>query len=236
MADLIGRKLGDYTLIGKCGFGGHGDVYLAEHRRLKRVAVVKVLNEERQCAANAQARFLREAQLASQLRHPFAAQVYEFGIAEEDGLCWLAMEYVAGETLAHRLSTQGPMSLGELVPFAESLADVIDETHKCGIVHRDLKPSNVMVIEIKGVPIPKLIDFGIAKGRLLVEDDEQPVVPGDKVATELIRAAPSPWRREPTAPLPPPPGFVRGPKHQRQLTPNGVGFGSRPYMSPEQVF
>jgi WD40 repeat protein/serine/threonine protein kinase len=196
--------------------------------------VVKVLNEERQCAANAQARFLREAQLASQLRHPFAAQVYEFGIAEEDGLCWLAMEFVAGETLAHRLSTQGPMSLAELVPFAESLADVLDATHQCGIVHRDLKPSNVMVIVIKGVVIPKLIDLGIAKGRLLVEDDEQPVAPGDNVATALVRAAPSPWRREPTPPLPTPPGVVRGPKYQRQLTPNGVGFGSRQYMSPEQ--
>jgi serine/threonine protein kinase/WD40 repeat protein len=234
MADLVGRKLGDYTLRGKIGIGGHGDVYLAEHRVLKRVAVVKVLNEERQCADNAGARFLREAQLASQLRHPFAAQVYDFGVAEEDGVCWLAMEFVDGVTLAHRLSAHGPMSLRELVPFVERLADVIDATHQCGIVHRDLKPSNVMVIEIKGVLIPKLLDFGIAKGRLLLEDDEQPVVPGDRVATALIRAAPSPWRREPTAPLPPPPGFVRGPKLQRQLTPNGVGFGSRPYMSPEQ--
>jgi eukaryotic-like serine/threonine-protein kinase len=106
MANLAGRKLGDYTLREKIGDGGHGDVYRAEHRVLKRVAVVKVLNEKRQCADNAEARFLREAQLASQLRHPYAAQVYDYGVAEEDGLCWLAMEFVDGVTLAHWLHAQ----------------------------------------------------------------------------------------------------------------------------------
>ena len=241
MANLAGRKLGDYTLREKIGDGGHGDVYRAEHRVLKRVAVVKVLNEKRQCADNAEARFLREAQLASQLRHPYAAQVYDFGVADEDGLCWLAMEFVDGVTLAHWLHAHGPMTLEELVPFVECLAEVIDATHQSGIVHRDLKPSNVMVIESMGLVsqgkrIPKLIDFGIAKGRVFAEGDEQPVAPGDKVVmtTTLIRDAPSPWRGEPTKPLPLPPGFVPVPEHQRRLTPTGVGFGSRSYTSPEQ--
>jgi WD40 repeat protein len=86
MADLSGRKLGDYTLREKIGDGGYGDVYRAEHRVLKRVAVVKVLNEERRCADQAASRFLREAQLASQLRHSNAAHIYDFGVDDEDGL------------------------------------------------------------------------------------------------------------------------------------------------------
>jgi serine/threonine protein kinase len=78
MGDLTGRRVGDYTLREQIGDGGHRDVYCAEHRVLKRVAVVKVLNEKQQCADSAKARFLREAQLASQLRHPNTAQVHDF--------------------------------------------------------------------------------------------------------------------------------------------------------------
>jgi serine/threonine protein kinase len=80
MADLSGRILGDYILREKIGDGGYGDVYRADHRLLKRVAVVKVLNGERQCSQDAKVRFLLEAQLASQLRHPYAAHVYDSGL------------------------------------------------------------------------------------------------------------------------------------------------------------
>src|SRR5215468_2775577 len=183
MADLTGRKLGDYILREKIGDGGHGEVYRAEHRVLKRVAVVKVLHEERQRAPHAEERFLREAQLASQLRHPSAAHVYDFGVADEDGLLWIAMEFVDGITLADWLATHGPMSPAELMPFFDRLAEVVDAMHQGGIVHRDLKPSNVMVIESKGLSsqgmlIPKLLDFGIAKGNVAgLAEDQEPVVP-----------------------------------------------------------
>src|SRR5579862_9554187 len=113
MADLSGRKLGDYILRSKIGDGGNGEVYSAEHLELRRVAVVKVMNEERRWADNAPARFRREAQLASQLRHPNAAHVYDFGVADEDGLMWIAMELVDGITLADWLEAHGPMSLAE---------------------------------------------------------------------------------------------------------------------------
>jgi WD40 repeat protein/serine/threonine protein kinase len=239
MADLSGRKLGDYTLREKIGDGGYGDVYRAEHRVLRRVAVVKVLNEERQCADHGASRFLREAQLASQLRHTNAAHIYDFGVDDEDELMWIAMEYVDGITLADWLQAHGPMSLGELVPLVEQLAEVVEAAHQCGIVHRDLKPSNVMVIEGKGPAsqgklVPKLLDFGIAKGRVasIAEDEPAEVTPGDKVETALIRATPSPRRRPSTKTNPSRPELV--PEHGQRITRTGAGFGSRPYMSPEQ--
>lgn len=98
MRDLSGRGVGDYTLREKIGEGSDGDVYLAEHQVLKRLAVVKVLNEDRQCADHAKDRFLRKAQLASQLRHPNAAHVYEFGNADNEGPMWIAMERAVSQT------------------------------------------------------------------------------------------------------------------------------------------
>jgi serine/threonine protein kinase len=233
MADLSGRILGDYILREKIGDGGYGDVYRAEHRLLKRVAVVKVLNEERQCSDNAEERFLREAQLASQLRHPYAAHIYDFGVSDEDGLLWIAMELVEGVTLGAWLEQHGPMSLEEFVPFFEYVAEVVDAAHAAGIVHRDLKPSNVMVMERKGRLVPKLLDFGIAKGTVapLVEDDDLVDTSGvDKVVTELIRSTPRRVYRTKTAPIRP----MTDPAHERRITRTGAGMGSRPYMAPEQ--
>ena len=221
MAVLSGRILGDYILREKIGDGGFGDVYRAQHRVLKRVAVVKVLNEERRCSQDAEERFLREAQLASKLRHDYAAHIYDFGVATEDGVLWIAMELVEGVTLREWLKTHGPMDLEEFVPFFKCVAEVVDAAHAAGIVHRDLKPSNVMVMERDGQRFPKLLDFGIAKGDVmpLVEDDA-PVVAsdGDKVVTELIRATPRRVDRTKTSP-------PRRPADKRRITRTGAGMG-----------
>jgi serine/threonine protein kinase/WD40 repeat protein/cell division protein FtsB len=234
--DLSGRTLGEFRLRKLIGEGGHGMIYLAEQAILGREVVVKVLREERD-SPDARERFLREARLAAQLRHLYAAQVYAFGTADGGSLMWIAMELVDGITLAEWLATHGTMSLGELVPFFEQLAEVVDAMHQCGMVHRDLKPANVMVVEGKGPAsqgrlIPKLLDFGIAKGSaaLSVEDHKPIEVPaGDRVVTALIRAKPAPRRREPTKTSPRPVNVRR-----RGLTLTGAGFGSRLYMSPEQ--
>jgi WD40 repeat protein/serine/threonine protein kinase len=218
-------------------------VYRAEHLVLRRVAVVKVMTEAQQCANHAERRFLREAQLASQLRHPNAAHVYDFGIADEDGLMWLAMEFVDGVNFAEWLEAHGPMSLAEALDFFEPLFEAVDAAHQCGIVHRDLKPSNVMVVESKGLAsqgrlIAKLIDFGIAKGKpaSLIEDEapiEEP--PGDDVATDLIRGKRAPGYRKPTTRIPLARlGLNLVKTRDRRITPTGFGFGSRGYMSPEQ--
>jgi eukaryotic-like serine/threonine-protein kinase len=211
MADVSGRILGDYILRAKIGGGGYGDVYRAEHRLLKRVAVVKVLNEKLQCSHDAKVRFLREAQLASQLRHPCAAHVYDFGAANEDDLLWIAMEFVDGVTLGEWLQKHGSMGLEEFVPFFEDMAEALHAAHVAGIVHRDLKPSNVMVMERQGRLVPKLLDFGIAKGQVapLVEDGEPIEASGGDKVTALIQAT-------------------------ARITRTGSAVGSRPYMSPEQ--
>src|SRR6185503_964132 len=107
-------------------------------------------------------RFLREAKLASQLDHPYAAHIYAFGI-ESDGLFWIAMEMVHGATLARWLRERGVLAPDQLIPLFERIAEVVQCAHDAGIVHRDLKPSNVMVIERAGRLLPKLLDFGIAK-------------------------------------------------------------------------
>lgn len=172
MGELTGRTVGDYILREQIGDGGYGDVYRAEHQVLMRVAVVKVLNKKRQEDDHAGARFLREARLASQLSHTNATHVYDFGVAEEDGLMWIAMEFVDGLTLAAWLAAHGPMTFDELVPFFERLAEVVDAMHQCGIVHRDLKPSNIMVIESnapssQGTLIAAVFDAGAGVPRRL---------------------------------------------------------------------
>jgi len=212
MADLSGRLLGEYLLRAKIGEGGYGDVYRAEHRRLQRVAVVKVLHENLQSRHDAKVRFVREAQLASQLHHPHAAHIYEVGVADEDGRLWIAMEFVDGVTLADWIAQHGPMRLDEFVPFFECIAEAVHAAHTEDIIHRDLKPANVMVTELNGERIPKLLDFGIAKGKVtpLVDDDETvDASGGDPPVAALVQAT-------------------------NRITHPGSGVGSRSYMSPEQ--
>ncbi len=159
--ELSGRILGQYRVGERFDVGGHGVVYRCEQRELGRDVVVKVLLARPGDYAG-QERFMREARLAAQLDHPFAAHVYAFGV-EDDGVRWIAMELVRGVTLGAYLKARGPMPLAEFVPFFEHIAEVVHAAHARGIVHRDLKPSNVMVIESGGRLFPKLLDFGISK-------------------------------------------------------------------------
>jgi WD40 repeat protein/serine/threonine protein kinase len=215
-SELIGRTLGEFVLREQIGEGGSGVVYRGEQLLLKRDVVVKVLHARGRNVAVAQERFLREARLASQLDHPYAAHVYAFGIEAQDGLRWIAMELVQGVTLDDWLEAHGPMPLDQFVPFFECIAEVVQTTHERGIVHRDLKPSNVMVIERGGRMISKLLDFGIAKAIEGVAPQEWPS--GSLVGAHDVVGDPE-----------------MGPAAQRdQITRTGVGIGSRAYMSPEQ--
>jgi eukaryotic-like serine/threonine-protein kinase len=231
MADLAGRTLGEFVLREQIGEGGYGAVYRSEQPALKRDVVVKVLHQGRHSDGLAPERFLREAQLASRLNHPYAAHVYAFGVAEEDGLQWIAMELVHGITLNDWLKAHGAMPLEQFVPFFECVAEVVHAAHERGIVHRDLKPSNMMVIERAGRLFPKLLDFGIAKSRdgLLV-DDQQAVDAGDVEGAVTVQTRGTPTRRvRRPRPTPATAILASGP-----LTRTGAGFGSRAYMSPEQ--
>src|SRR6185503_2443879 len=114
------------------------------------------------------------------LDHPYAAHVYAFG-AEPDGLLWIAMELVRGHTLGELVRARGPMPLELFAPLASKLCEVVHAAHELGIVHRDLKPSNVMVVASGDRLLPKLLDFGVAKG--LGEADElAPSRPGEAPA------------------------------------------------------
>ena len=226
MEDLSGRMLGEFVLREPIAEGGYAVVYRAEQPVLKRDVVVKVLRARRQRNDATLDRFLREARLASQLDHPFAAHVYAFG-TDDDGLLWIAMELVHGVTLGAWLDRHGPMSLDQFVPLFERVAEVVHVAHERGIVHRDLKPSNVMVIERGGRLLPKLLDFGIAK----VENERASALPEpcaplgdneDGAATAQIRPPQSAHRT------------ATDPDHGHKLTRPGVRMGSAPYMPPEQ--
>ncbi len=182
---LSERVLGDFVLRELVGAGGFGDVYLAEQQTLHREAVVKVLRitGEREVQVE---EFLREAKLASQLDHPYAAHIYAFG-AEPDGVCWIAMELVRGSTLRALLETQGPMPIERFVPLLERICEVVHTAHEQGIVHRDLKPDNVMVISRAGRLLPKLLDFGIAYA--MAEPSPSPS-PGPGPGPGMIRGSP----------------------------------------------
>ncbi len=178
---LTGRELGGFTLREVIGAGGYGDVYLAEQVALHRDAIVKVLRPEAMDETRVQ-RFLREAQLASRLDHPYAAHIYAFG-TEDDGVFWIAMEHVRGASLRAVLEAQGPMALERFVPLLERICEVVQTAHEQGIVHRDLKPDNIMVISRAGKLMPKLLDFGIA--RALGDDAAIPSEPAS--AEDLAR-------------------------------------------------
>jgi WD40 repeat protein/serine/threonine protein kinase len=228
--------MGEFVLRERINEGGFGAVYCCEQPLLGREVVVKVLHRKLHRCKVIVRRFLREAQLASRLDHPFAAHVYAFGIEEHDRLLWIAMERVHGVTLAAWLAAHGPMPLGQFVLFFERIAAVVQTAHDRGIVHRDLKPSNVMVIERAGELLPKLLDFGVAKlldGAVLPEGMPDLNYLALPATDDLSGQSPAGVVRPPgTSTLtdksaPPHPDDGR-------LTQNNQTVGSPPYMSPEQ--
>jgi serine/threonine protein kinase/WD40 repeat protein len=159
---MIGQSFLHYEILEKLGEGGMGVVYKARDTHLDRFVALKVLPPEKVTDPSRKARFVQEAKAASALNHPNIVTVYD--IASDAGQDFIAMEYVAGETLDQRIPRKG-MRLTEALKIAVQIADALARAHAAGIVHRDLKPSNVMVGERGEV---KLLDFGLAK---LVEAD-----------------------------------------------------------------
>jgi eukaryotic-like serine/threonine-protein kinase len=151
-----GTKLGPYEVIAPLGAGGMGEVYKARDTRLERTVAIKVLPSHLSASPESRQRFEREAKTISQLSHPHICALYDVG--NQDGIEFLVMEYLEGETLADRL-VKGPLPLEQTLRFGVEIADALDKAHRQGIVHRDLKPGNVMLTK-SGV---KLLDFGLAK-------------------------------------------------------------------------
>jgi eukaryotic-like serine/threonine-protein kinase len=158
MALLPGTRLGPHEIIEPLGAGGMGEVYRARDTRLDRTVAIKVLPGHLSGNEELRQRFDREARAISQLSHPHVCALYDVG--HQDGIDYLVMEYLEGETLAERL-VKGPLPTEQVLRFGIQIADALDKAHHLGIVHRDLKPGNVMLTK-SGV---KLLDFGLAKLR-----------------------------------------------------------------------
>ncbi|HKA22132.1 MAG TPA: protein kinase [Blastocatellia bacterium] len=151
-----GTKLGPYEIVSQLGAGGMGEVYRARDTRLNRMVAIKVLPEHLASNSETKQRFEREALAVSSLNHPHICTLHDIG--HQDGIDYLVMELIEGESLAERLK-KGPIPTHQVLDYAMQIADALDKAHRAGIAHRDLKPGNIMLTRTGA----KLLDFGLAK-------------------------------------------------------------------------
>ena len=164
-----GARAGEYVVERLVGSGGFGTVYAGAHPVIGKRVAVKVLARKFSVDAEAVARFVNEARVANQIHHRSIVDVFAFGTLD-DGRHYHVMEYLDGETLERLLERRGRLPPVEALPILRGVASALDAAHALGVVHRDLKPANVILVSDSGKPMPKIIDFGVAK---LVNDDER---------------------------------------------------------------
>jgi Tol biopolymer transport system component len=155
-------RLGPYEILSLLGAGGMGEVYRARDTRLERTVAIKILSQLSYDPAHKQ-RFEREARAISSLNHPNICTLHDIG--HQDGIDYLVMECVEGETLAKRLE-KGPLPVDQVLKVGAQIADALDKAHRSGVVHRDLKPGNIILTSAGA----KLLDFGLAKPSSVLVD------------------------------------------------------------------
>ena len=162
---LIGRIIEDrYRIEARIGAGGMGTVYQATRLMIGDAVALKVLHAEQVADPQAAERFRREAQAAARLKHPNAVSIYDFGVSRE-GLVFLAMELVEGQSLRSIIKQQGPLTVPAAAEIMHQACAALDEAHRQNIVHRDVKPDNIIIAATASGLRVKVLDFGIAKLR-----------------------------------------------------------------------
>ena len=204
MTLTAGTRLGPYEIIAPLGAGGMGEVYRAKDTRLGRDVAIKVLPARFSSSPELRERFEREAQAISSLNHARICTLYDVG--HQDGVDFLVMEYLEGESLAEKLR-KGPLPLRETLKIGMEVCEALDVAHRAGIVHRDLKPANIMLTKTGA----KLMDFGLAKASI--------------AGGSATRNAPLLSAAE----------TISGPSPMSPLTGAGQVIGTIQYMSPEQI-
>ena len=182
---------GRYQVVQTLGEGGMGEVVLAEHLGLGKPVAIKLMHPRLMGDAATAERFLLEAQAASRVHHEHVVDICDFG-RTADGRCFVVMEYLEGEDLAHTLRTGGPLEWKRVVHIGRQICAAMIEAHRCGVIHRDLKPGNCFRIDRGGDPdFIVVVDFGLAKvfggppGRGPVTRDGDPIGTPGYMAPEL---------------------------------------------------
>src|SRR5712691_7609317 len=172
MALTSGTRLGPHEILSAIAAGGMGEAYRARDTRLNRIVAVKVLPTHLADRTELRERFEREARTIASLNHPHICTLFDIG--QQDGIDYIVMEYLEGETLSHRL-LKGALPLEQVLQFAIEIADALDKAHRKSVTHRDLKPGNIMLTKTG----TKLLDFGLAKLR----QDAAPATPLSELPT-----------------------------------------------------
>jgi tRNA A-37 threonylcarbamoyl transferase component Bud32 len=170
LEDMVGKVLDDrYQVLERVASGGMSVIYKARHALLDRMVAIKVMHPHLVSNMRNVRRFSQEAKTACGLTHPNIVTVRDFGVTR-DGLCYIVMDYVEGETLATRINREHHIEGRDFVPICQQIVDALLYAHSCRVLHRDLKPSNIMICKVRDAEVVKLVDFGIAK---MVSTDEE---------------------------------------------------------------